>query len=328
MIQRFFGSIWRGIRLIFTLKGLLVTSLLGVLVAGMVFALPRKIREPAYVPPIETTETASNEASATPRMAIVFVGLGTEGRGLDALLARLIALNTPFTYAVAPATANSKRHARLVGSPPSEVDLFLPVAFTKGKADNGAGRVMPSMRRREVGRQVVTDIYSIGRVSGIVTRGGYTKGKTDAGMMRIVMAMAKRRNLYVLDTASNSAAKKLAEQSDVEYMQPDVTLDGVATADAIKKQMSVAINKAIAMKGNVIVLAHLQPVTVNLMDELVTKVKESKIELTSVSQLDASLEPTSTVPSIPSTSTEGTGTTFPTTSPVMPAVPPSPSLQF
>ncbi|RJQ54280.1 MAG: divergent polysaccharide deacetylase family protein [Actinobacteria bacterium] len=328
MIGRFFALIGRGIRSLFTLKGLLTVSLLAILVAGMVFALPKRVREPKYVAPIETTETASLEPSATPRIAIVFVGLGGPGRGLETLIARLLALNTPLTYAVAPSTSNSKRHAQLVGSPPGEVDLALPVAFSKGKSDPAPGQVSSKMRRREIGRQVVRDIYTIGRVSGIVAPGGYATNKTDAGMMRIVMAMAKRRNLYFLDTESNGAAKRLAGELEVEYLQPDVTLDKVATADGVKKQMSVAINKAVAMKGNVIVLAHLLPVTVNTMQELVDKAKAANIEFTTVSQLNA--EADIPQPSLAPTST-GEGTmTVPSTTTIMPSgtAPGVPELRF
>ncbi len=329
MIRTFFATLWRGFRLIFTLKGLLTASLLGVLVGGMVFAIPKKVREPAYVAPIEASETVTPDASSTPRMAIVFVGLGGEAKGLDGLIARLVSLNTAFTYAISPGTTNSKRHAGLVGTPPAEADLSLPIAFSKGRSWPAPGQITPSMRRRQIGRQVVTDIYSIGHASGIVAGGGYAKGKTDAQMMRIVMAMAKRRNLYFLDTSSNSAAKKLASETEVEYFQPDVTLDSVPTADAVKRQMSIAINKAVALKGRVVVVAHLQPVTVNQMEELIAKVKEANIELTTVSQLNASTQPpppTTSLPStssiVPSTTVPMTGTIAPSsTIPAMPGVP-------
>lgn len=321
MLLKLFGTLWRWFKAVFTLKGILTVLLLAVLTGGMLFAIPTRVREPRFVAPVETSETLTSEPSTTPRMAIVIVGLGGEARGLDALIARLLALNVPLTYGVLPGTTNTKRHAELVGSPPGEVDLQLPVSFSKGRSNTSPGRVEPTMRRRQIARQVIRDIYGVGGVAGIAVRGGYAPGKTDAQMMRIVMAMARRRNLYFLDVDSNSAAARLAGEIDLQYLKPDIVLDKVATADAVRAQISVAINKALSTRSNVLVLAHLLPVTVNSLGDLVSKIREAGVELATVSRLNASAEPT-IAPSLVPTSPGEQSPSMPLTSTIVPSTTP------
>lgn len=306
MVRKALAASWRGIKSIFTLKGALTVSVLVFLVAGALFALPRTLHEPRRVAMPESGNTSGIESTSTPRMALVITGLGGEGRGLDTLIARLLALNVPVTYVVLPGTPTTRRHSQLVSAAPNEVDLHLPVTFSRGANPNSPGGVHPKMRRRQIGRQVVTDIGTIGEVAGVAAAGGYAKGRTDAQMMRIVMTMAKRRNLHFLDLTSNTAAERIADELAVPYFAPDVELDKVPTADAVKRQMSIAINKAVGSKTNVIVLARLLPVTVNTLQELVAKIKESGIELTSISQLNASTEPTVTPSETPSPTIEAT----------------------
>lgn len=202
MVKRAFGAMWRGIKAIFTLKGLMTSLLVIALVTGAVLLLPRELKEPRRVEMVSDS-TNSSEATATPRIAIVIVGLGSQGKGLDALIGRLMSLNVPLTYGIFPSTEPSRRQARLVDIAPSEVALQLPIAFSQGRTSRRPGVVTSTMRRRQVARQVVTDIYSLGRVAGIVAPGGYAKGRTDSQMMRIVLTMAKRRNLYFLDLEDN-----------------------------------------------------------------------------------------------------------------------------
>lgn len=311
MIKTVFGGLWRAFKWAFTLKGILISSLVGLLAAAIVFAIPQRLREPRYRPPVESTETASSESTANPRMAIVLSGLGGEGRGVESLVARLLALQVPLTYGVTPASVNSKRHAQLVSGSQGEIAMNLPLVFSKGRNRQVAGDVEFNMRRRQIGRQVVSDIFTVGSVAGIEARGGYATGKTDSAMMRIVMAMAKRRNLYFLDISSNAAAKRLAGEIDLQYFAPDVVLDEPAKADHIERQMSVAINKAVSDHANIVVLAHVLPVTVNLLPGLVGKVKQANIELTTLSALNASPEATVT-PSLVPTSTGEESPTAPT----------------
>lgn len=327
MFKRAFGALWRAVKAIFTLKGFFTIVLVATLAAAAVLVLPKNTKEPRHVD-MQTETGAAVEESATPRIAIVITGLGGQGRGLDTLIGRLIGLGIPITYGVLPGTEASRRQARLVNSAPSEVAMQLPISFSRGAKTRRVGRVSPDMHRRQVARQVVTDIYSLGSAAGIVAPGGYGRGRTDAQMMRIVMTMGKRRNLFFLDSESNSAASRLADEVGAEYLKPDVMLDQEPTADGVKRQISVAINKALASKGNVIVLGHLIPVTVNTLLDEVPKIQKAQIQLTSVSGLNASVEPT-TGPSLTMTPTVEPSITAPSTSTIPPPAPaPAPRSQF
>ncbi len=327
MFKRAFAAIWRGVKAVFTLKGLLTSLLVGALVAGVLLFMPREVNEPRRVE-MTGDSTGSTEPTATPRIAIVIVGLGAQGKGLDALIGRLMSLNVPLTYGIFPATDASRRQARLVDVAPSEVALQLPIAFSQGPTSKRPGVVTSRMRRRQIARQVVTDIYSLGRVAGIVAPGGYANGRTDGQMMRIVLTMAKRRNLYFLDLEDNGSASRIADGLGVQYLKPDVVLDDVQTADGVKSQISVAINKAVSTQGNIIVVGQLLPVTVNTLMDSIDKIRKADIELTSISGLSASTEPTAG-PSLPTTPTlEPSPTILPTSTVPPTTTAPAPGSQF
>lgn len=320
-------ALGRAARAVFTLRGLLTVFLVGALAGSMLFVMTQRMQEVKYVAPPQGGDQPSAEATGTPRIAIVIVGLGGESKGLDVLIARLLGLDVPMTYGVMPRMAGTRRHAQLAGAPPSEVDLHLPIAYSKGPGIDLPGTVDYQMRRRQLAREVVRDIYSVGNVSGIIAKGGYAPRRTDSDMLRIIMTMAKRRNLHFLDVEGNTRARAIARQLDVEYLKPDIVLDDVATADNVRSQISVAINKAVASKGSVIVLGHLLPVTVNTLQDLIGKIKDAKVELSTLTGL-ASTEATG-IPSLAPTTTPEVSPTVPSTSTVPQTTTPSaPGSQF
>jgi len=166
-------------------------------------------------------------------------------------------------------------------------------------------------------------------VAGIAARGGYAPARTDSGTMRIVMTMAKRRDLYFVDLEGNSAAEKISNQLSLTYLKPAVVLDNVATADGVRAQISVAINQAVANKSNVVVLGHLLPVTVNTLSELMPKIKAAGVQLTTVSGMTASTEPSMTPSLVPTTTEPSLAPTPPsTTTPAPTTTPSAPGSQF
>lgn len=219
---------------------------------------------------------------ALPRLAIVIDDMGQDLRKLDELLK----VGAPITIAVLPHLQYSSATAANAHSRGLEVILHLPME-PKGpeEHDPGKGALWTAMTPAEVRGQLDGDIKEVPYAIGINNHMG-SKFTEDAALMREVIAVAKKKKLFFLDsrTSSKSVASLVAREMGVASADRDVFLDNDRNAADIKSRILEAVRMA-KKHGSAVAIGHPYAETITALQEIIPGLNGYEITVVKLSEL-------------------------------------------
>jgi polysaccharide deacetylase 2 family uncharacterized protein YibQ len=204
-----------------------------------------------------------------PRLALIIDDLGyapTE------LVTRLCARPEPFTVAVLPYLENTKESATLAHDRGKDVLLHLPMEGSPG-ANPGQDALRADMGEAELKDLTRKALSEVPFRTGANNHMG-SKLTADRQRMTWVLEEFKARKFFFIDsrTTKDTVALEVAHALGVPAAQRQVFLDDDKAFPEIEKQWERAL--ALARRdGEVIVIGHIYPETVEALEKLLPKAK-------------------------------------------------------
>jgi hypothetical protein len=153
----------------------------------------------------------------------------------------------PLTVAVLPGLPNSEKAARAVRAAGKELILHQPMQAVGGQ-NPGPGALLLGMSQADVERIVDANLATVPGAVGLNNHMG-SAATADLNIMEAVAAVAKKREIYYLDsrTTSDTAIPVAARREGIRYWERDVFLDN--SPDRASIQRAVEDGKKRAVKG-------------------------------------------------------------------------------
>jgi uncharacterized protein len=246
-----------------------------------------KIQEPAPALASRKEEPSRNEPKketsgkhelepkvGLPRFALVIDDLGYAA---PELVTRLCAQDIPFSVAVLPFQEFTKESAEIAFAHGKEVMLHLPmepIGYPGPSKDPGPGAVMYDLSESETRLLVRKALDAVPHRKGVNNHMG-SRITPDRKRMTWILEELKARRCFFLDsrTEKDSVAFDIAEELKVPAVQRKVFLDDDKNYDEMAKQWERAIGIA-RKEGQVVIIGHVYPETVEALEKLVPKSKD------------------------------------------------------
>ncbi|QZY55681.1 divergent polysaccharide deacetylase family protein [Crassaminicella profunda] len=231
----------------------------------------------------KNTQTNSEPAGY---VALVIDDLGYHGDGTDDLLK----INIPITAAVMPFSPFTKSDAEAAYKAGIEVIMHVPMEPIVGKKEwLGPRGITCDLSDEEIKLRIKEGLEEIKYATGMNNHMG-SKATQDQRVMKDILAIAKDKNLFFLDskTNPNSVVADIGEELDVPCFGRDVFLDNVKSQKTIEKQLEKL--KCIALeKGYAIGIGHVGAeggkVTISAIRNMVPVLEREGIEFINLSRL-------------------------------------------
>ena len=220
------------------------------------------------------------------KVAIVIDDMGQDIRQLRDILE----IDAPISIAVLPFLPYSKDIATEAGSKGREVLLHLPMEpKDSNNNDPGKGAVFTDMTEAQVTEQVRRDIEAVPYITGVNNHMG-SRFTEDERLMRIVLNIAKTKNLFFLDskTTSKSTGYRLAKEMEVKTASRQVFLDNEEDINYIKGQILELVEIA-KKRGSAIAIGHPHPSTIAALKEMIPLLNKD-VDIVTVSSLIDSIK--------------------------------------
>jgi uncharacterized protein len=204
----------------------------------------------------------------------------------QAVLAPVLNLKTPITYAILPNLAFSQKIDQAVIANGGEIILHLPLEpHNAAKHPLEKNTILTTMNKQEISEITLADINSLPNLRGINNHMG-SKATEDENVMSAIFEIIKQKNLYFLDsyTSNHSVLTDLAARKNITLLKRDVFIDDVNDKENIKNQLIKA--KDIAQKtGVVIVIGHAKALTIETLGEMIPILEKQGYKFVYLSQL-------------------------------------------
>ena len=215
------------------------------------------------------------------RVAIIIDDMGRDIKTLKEILA----IDAPISVAVLPFLPHSRDVAKEANLMGRDVLLHLPMEPKELSGnDPGEGALFTNMSEAQIASQVKKDVDAVPHITGINNHMG-SKFTEDERLMRIVLDIAKKKNLFFLDskTTNKSAAYRLAKNMGLKTASRQIFLDNTEDIAYIKGQITELINVA-KKRGSAIAIGHPHPATIAAIKEMMPRFNED-VEMVTVSSL-------------------------------------------
>ncbi len=232
---------------------------------------PEPKHPPRAVEPVKPVTGRQEPESGLPKFALVVDDLGYAA---PELVMRLCAQPIAFSVAVLPYQEFTKESANIAFEKGKEVMLHLPMEpVGYPNANPGPDAVMFDLSEKEIRERVRKALDDIPHHTGVNNHMG-SRITPDRPRMTWVLQEIKARHNFFVDsrTEKDSVAFDVAKELGVHSVQRKVFLDDDKDFAAMEKQWNRAL--AIAKKeGEVLVIAHIYPETVEALEKLVPRTK-------------------------------------------------------
>ncbi|MGE0491679.1 MAG: divergent polysaccharide deacetylase family protein [Vulcanimicrobiota bacterium] len=243
---------------------------------------PRPTPTPATVasPPLpDPKPTPLAEVPVKGRLAIVIDDCGNspnEG---------FIALDTPISLAVLPHVPYAHEVAQRAAASGKCVILHLPME-AEGASDPGPGTLKTSMTPQELETQIRSDFDAVPGIVGVNNHQG-SKASANEAVMRLVLAEAKRRQIFYLDsrTTGASVAPRLAPAAGVQLLQRDIFLDNQDAVEPILAQLAQA-EKVAETHGSAIAIGHPRANTLAALEQWIPEARARGLQFVYLTELN------------------------------------------
>nr|WP_273841144.1 divergent polysaccharide deacetylase family protein [Halalkalibacter alkalisediminis] len=200
---------------------------------------------------INQTYTQANEYG---QAAIIIDDFGGDVKGVDSFLSGKI----PITVAIMPFMEHSTEQAERAHQAGLEVMIHMPMEPKKGKASwLGPNAITSDLSNEEVRKRVLEAIENVPYAKGINNHMG-SKIVEDERIIRVILEIAKERNLYIVDSGTSSASVilELAKELDIPHAARNIFLDDTLSSQQhVYKQMT-SLLKITKKRNNAVAIGH------------------------------------------------------------------------
>ncbi|MGO4730030.1 divergent polysaccharide deacetylase family protein [Paenibacillus sp. 2KB_22] len=196
---------------------------------------------------------ASESPSNHKRLAIIIDDVGNNMKGT----AEILAMPVKLTVAVMPFLPTTKKDAIAAHEKGMDVIVHMPMEPKKGRPEwLGPGAITSNLTDEEVRSRVEKAIDDVPHAIGMNNHMG-SKITSDKRIMSIVLDVCKERGLFFVDSRTNfrSVVGELAISKNMPPVGNDIFLDDQNTKQHIRKQMDLAVQRAID-KDICVVIGH------------------------------------------------------------------------
>jgi len=213
-------------------------------------------------------------------VAIVFDDAGGSTEDVE----EIIAIGRPVTVAVLPGLAHSSEVARRAAAAGLEVILHLPVEAA-GRQPLGPYGVTTAMSDAEIQATVRDALRTVPGAVGVNNHMG-SLGTADRRLMRAVLAVARERGLYFVDsrTTPETVAAETAAELGVPRADRTIFLDNVDDEEAIRAEVQRLISLA-RTRGEAIAIGHAHRSTPRVVAQMRDEFDRQGVELVPLSIL-------------------------------------------
>ena len=245
---------------------------------------PVAIPKPAVAPPPVVAPVPPAPAPfprGSGKIAIVLDDWGYTMKQVPALEA----IHAPLTVSVLPGLPHSAEVAEKAAALGHEVILHMPMEAVNPNEPREEGRtILTGMGRSEILKLLDRSLATVPGARGMNNHQG-SKVTADPKAMKVILAEAKRRRLYFLDSVTGkSVCADVAREVKVPFAQRAVFLDNEASGPYILEQL-VELARAAAEKGQAVGIGHDRPVTLKCLLEAVPELEKAGYTLVPVSDL-------------------------------------------
>jgi len=193
-------------------------------------------------------------------------------------------IKQPLTCAVLPGLKNSNLVMQKLNSLGFEIILHLPMQ-PKEKYSLEKNTITTTMDAREISDILQKDLSSIYLAKGISNHMG-SRITEDSRTSAMVMAEAKRRNLYFLDSfvTNKSVCPVLAKKLKIRFAKRNVFLDNHNDFGYIKGQLE-KLKRLAKKQGLAIGIGHDRKNTLLLLKQMLPQMEEEGYEFVFLSQV-------------------------------------------
>lgn len=222
------------------------------------------------------------QADTMPRIAIIIDDLGYQleaGR-------RSINLPGPVACAILPGTPRATTLAEDAFANGKDILLHLPLESIAQARPAEPGGILLDMSRDEFAVTFYADLESVPHAIGVNSHRGSMLTRHPGHMGWLMEELKTRGNLFFIDsyTTHKSIALQLARESGVPAMKRDVFLDPDRMPETVGREF--ARLKKLAKKNGVAVgIGHPHPATLTFLEAEIPRLRDSGIELVSISEL-------------------------------------------
>ncbi|MDO7929514.1 divergent polysaccharide deacetylase family protein [Pseudomonas sp. KFB-139] len=186
---------------------------------------------------------------------------------------RTLALPGPVTLAIMPDTPHATDFARQAHAAGKTVMLHMPMDPATGPYAWHPGLPLPELESR-----LSAALLKVPYAAGINNHMG-SRMTSEPVAMAWLMEELQRRHMFFVDsrTSAKTVAAAAAQRIGLASVSRDVFLDDERTADAITRQLQIAIKLA-HKQGSVVVIGHPYPVTLDVLERELPRLKAQGIE--------------------------------------------------
>lgn len=224
-------------------------------------------------------------------IAVVIDDFGYNGEGTEEMLC----LDMPLTAAILPFSENTSENMQSAIDNGKEVIIHLPMESKTGKISwLGETPILKNLSDEEIIKRFCSACEKLGCAQGFNNHMG-SAVMEDERILNLIFEEASKKGLYFLDskTTPNSAAKKIAEEKGVLFLERDVFLDSTDDVNVVKSRLKEAAEIALK-KGYAIAIGHVGPeggnITVKALKEMQPELEKLGIEFVTLSRLEEILK--------------------------------------
>ncbi|MEN1834239.1 divergent polysaccharide deacetylase family protein [Pseudomonas lijiangensis] len=186
---------------------------------------------------------------------------------------RTLALPGPVTLAIMPDTPHATDFARQAHAAGKTVMLHMPMDPATGPYAWHPGLPLPELESR-----LNAALLKVPYAAGINNHMG-SRMTSEPVAMAWLMEELQRRHMFFVDsrTSAKTVAAAAAQRIGLASVSRDVFLDDERTAEAITRQLQIAIKLA-HKQGSVVIIGHPYPVTLDVLERELPKLKSQGVE--------------------------------------------------
>lgn len=186
---------------------------------------------------------------------------------------RTLALPGPVTLAIMPDTPHATEFARQAHRAGKTVMLHMPM-----DPATGPYAWHPELPLPELESRLSAALLKVPYAAGINNHMG-SRMTSEPVAMTWLMEELQRRHMFFVDsrTSAKTVAAAQAQRLGLASVSRDVFLDDERTAEAITRQLQIAIKLA-HKQGSVVIIGHPYPVTLDVLERELPKLKAQGIE--------------------------------------------------
>jgi len=229
-------------------------------------------------------------ADTTPRIVIIIDDLGYH---VDAGL-RAIELPGPVSYAVLPATPNSRVLALLAHQRGKEVLLHLPFESQDRENRDEPGAITLDMSRAAFHEAFASALASVPHAIGVSNHRGSLLTRHPGHMSWLMEEIAAHDGMFFVDsyTTHQSVAMQIAAEQGIAAARRHVFLDNDRSATALENAFAELTERA-RRDGLAVAIGHPYPETLAFLEARLTELDTERVELVPVSAVVNFVEPDS-----------------------------------